>query len=77
MLYYREMASDKQQFLFTKFVQVGRVVQILQGAHKDKLAVIIEIIDQTRVCCANLLHIIYLQTAFVFVTRVMNYLFRR
>jgi len=39
----------KPQRLFKKFVEVGRVVRILSGENKNKLAVIVEIIDQHRV----------------------------
>ncbi|WFD31195.1 hypothetical protein MSPP1_002229 [Malassezia sp. CBS 17886] len=33
---------------FKRYVEVGRVVLLNEGAHKDQLAVIIEIVDQNR-----------------------------
>ncbi|KAL7720487.1 60S ribosomal protein L14 [Entamoeba marina] len=35
--------------VFTKFVEVGRVVLIRSGAHSNKIAVIVEILDHNRV----------------------------
>jgi len=46
------MATEEQHKtpnLFVRFVQVGRVVRLLAGKDKDKIAVIVEIIDQHRV----------------------------
>ncbi|PRP78810.1 hypothetical protein PROFUN_00983 [Planoprotostelium fungivorum] len=34
--------------LYTRFIQVGRVVNIINGDDADKLAVVVEIIDQNR-----------------------------
>ena len=35
---------------FQKFVQVGRVVYIAKGEDAGKIAAIVDIIDQNRVC---------------------------
>jgi large subunit ribosomal protein L14e len=34
--------------LFKKFVEIGRVVRIHRGAYAGKLAVIVDVVDQTR-----------------------------
>lgn len=45
-----------KQTLFTRFVQVGRVVKINQGEQKGKIAVIIEVIDANRVIVDGPVH---------------------
>lgn len=44
------------QTLFTRFVQVGRVVKLNQGEQKGKVAVIVEIIDGNRVIVDGPVH---------------------
>ena len=36
--------------VFERYVQVGRVVYVAHGPDKGKLAVIVDVIDQNRVC---------------------------
>jgi len=45
----KSLSKGRSSTLYKRYVQVGRVVRILRGADKDKLAVIIEIIDPSRV----------------------------
>lgn len=44
------MVADKPAELYQRFAQIGRVVLIQYGPELGKLATIVDIIDQNKVC---------------------------
>jgi hypothetical protein len=44
-------SSSFSSRVFTRFVEIGRVVLINDGKFKNKLAVIVDVIDMARVSC--------------------------
>jgi hypothetical protein len=41
--------------LYNRFVQIGRVVVVNYGPETGKLATIVDVVDQNRVCAAKVL----------------------